>query len=85
MFRFGETGRSRVPLMPISEFSLIDRYFAARTPRRPDVVLGIGDDCALLRPPPDQELAITLDTLVADVHFFAGNNGGQTTIFNSIA
>lgn len=57
--------------MPLSEFSLIDRYFAARTPRRPDVVLGIGDDCALLRPPPDQELAITLDTLVADVHFFA--------------
>ena len=57
--------------MSTSEFFLIDRYFAARELRRPDVVLGIGDDCALLLPPVDQHLAVTLDTLVADVHFFA--------------
>lgn len=57
--------------MPASEFSLIDRYFAARGLRRPDVALGIGDDCALLIPPVDQQLVVTLDTLVADVHFFA--------------
>jgi len=58
--------------MPASEFSLIDRYFAARGPRRPDVALGIGDDCALLVPPAGEQLVVTLDTLVADVHFFAG-------------
>ena len=58
--------------MPISEFSLIDRYFAARGPHRPDVALGIGDDCALLVPPAGEQLVVTLDTLVADVHFFAG-------------
>jgi thiamine-monophosphate kinase len=57
--------------MPTSEFSLIDRYFAAHGLRRPDVALGIGDDCALLIPPVDQQLVVTMDTLVADVHFFA--------------
>lgn len=54
-----------------SEFFLIDRYFANHAPNRPDVALGIGDDCALLIPPVGQQLAVTLDTLVADVHFFA--------------
>ena len=57
--------------MPASEFSLIDRYFAAHGLRRPDVALGIGDDCALLIPPAGQQLVVTMDTLVADVHFFA--------------
>lgn len=57
--------------MPTSEFSLIDRYFAAHGLHRPDVALGIGDDCALLIPPVDQQLVVTMDTLVADVHFFA--------------
>ncbi|MFO1423380.1 MAG: thiamine-phosphate kinase [Candidatus Competibacteraceae bacterium] len=57
--------------MPTSEFSLIDRYFAAHGPRRPDVALGIGDDCALLIPPADQQLVVTMDTLVSGVHFFA--------------
>ncbi|MDQ5911525.1 MAG: Thiamine-monophosphate kinase [Pseudomonadota bacterium] len=57
--------------MPTSEFALIDRYFAAQRRQRPDVALGIGDDCALLIPPTGQHLAVTIDTLVADVHFFA--------------
>jgi len=57
--------------LPPSEFSLIDRYFAQNALNRSDVVLGIGDDCALLKPPVDQQLVVTLDTLVADVHFFA--------------
>ncbi|MCB1824348.1 MAG: thiamine-phosphate kinase [Candidatus Competibacteraceae bacterium] len=57
--------------MPVSEFSLIERYFAAHRFQRLDVALGIGDDCALLLPPADQQLAITVDTLVAGVHFFA--------------
>ncbi|MBE2295249.1 MAG: thiamine-phosphate kinase [Phycisphaerales bacterium] len=57
--------------MPLSEFSLIARYFAAHQLQRSDVVLGIGDDCALLQPSTDQQLAITVDTLVAGVHFLA--------------
>lgn len=36
---------------------------------RPDVAAGIGDDAALLRPPPGQQLAVTSDLLVSGVHF----------------
>ncbi|KAF0192119.1 MAG: thiamine-monophosphate kinase [Gammaproteobacteria bacterium] len=52
-----------------SEFELIGRYFADRGPRRRDVVLGIGDDAALLDVPAGQQLVVTMDTLVAAVHF----------------
>lgn len=57
---------------PLSEFSLIDRYFARRA-RRPEAraALGIGDDCALLAPHPDTMLAISTDMLVEGRHFFA--------------
>jgi thiamine-monophosphate kinase len=32
-------------------------------------LLGIGDDCALLQIPAGKQLAVSVDTLVADVHF----------------
>lgn len=51
-----------------NEFALIDRL-RARVRARTDVVLGIGDDAALLQVPPGHELAVTSDTLVAGVHF----------------
>lgn len=54
----------------MNEFSLIKRYFQDRQPlHRPDVLLGIGDDCALLQVPEGQALAISIDTSVAGVHF----------------
>jgi thiamine-monophosphate kinase len=53
----------------VTEFELIARYFAHQPIRRADVALGIGDDCALLRPATGQELAVTTDLLVAGVHF----------------
>ncbi len=52
-----------------SEFDLIRRHFAGMTPPRADVSLGIGDDAALVAPPPGQQLAISVDTLVSGVHF----------------
>jgi thiamine-monophosphate kinase len=55
--------------MPFSEFDIIDRFFRSRGQRRADVVLGIGDDAALLRVPSDRELAVAVDTLVAGRHF----------------
>ncbi len=55
--------------MPLSEFELIDRCFSDLGATRKDVTLGVGDDCALLRVPPGQELAVTVDTLVEGVHF----------------
>lgn len=50
------------------EFDLIDRI-RARAGRRADVVLGIGDDAALLAPPPGMHLAVATDTLNSGVHF----------------
>lgn len=57
-----------------SEFSIIERYFENLTVRRNDVVLGIGDDCALLNCPPNHELAVSIDTLVEGIHFLPGIN-----------
>jgi thiamine-monophosphate kinase len=51
-----------------SEFELIDRWFK-RMSSRADVLLGVGDDAALLQVPPGRQLAVTVDTLVAGVHF----------------
>ncbi len=55
----------------ISEFCLIDRFFK-RSNLNNAVTLGIGDDCALLATPQGYELAITTDTMVENIHFFAG-------------
>lgn len=50
------------------EFELIERI-RRRAAARGDVVLGIGDDAALLAPPPGMLLAVATDTLNIDVHF----------------
>ncbi|MDO6525624.1 thiamine-phosphate kinase [Motilimonas sp. 1_MG-2023] len=55
----------------MSEFDLIDKYFFQQVTQRKDVVLGIGDDCALLCMPAKAQLAVSTDTLVSGVHFFA--------------
>ena len=54
--------------MSLAEFSLIDRI-RARTRDRADIVLGIGDDAALLQPQNGQHLVVTADTLNSGVHF----------------
>ncbi len=53
----------------MNEFELIARYFS-RPPRSPSVVLGVGDDAALLAPTPGCEIAASVDMLVAGRHFF---------------
>lgn len=58
----------------MNEFALIRRYFtgvgaASAGVARADVALGIGDDCAVLNPPPGMRLALTTDTLNAGIHF----------------
>lgn len=50
------------------EFDLIARI-RARVASREDVVLGIGDDAALLAMPSGMQLVVTADTLNAGVHF----------------
>jgi thiamine-monophosphate kinase len=53
----------------LSEIALIDKYF-----KRPlayaENELGIGDDCALVRIPAGETLAVSADMLVAGRHFF---------------
>ena len=53
----------------MAEFDLIDLIRARCAIKRDDVVLGIGDDAALLAVPAGQLLAVSTDTLVAGVHF----------------
>jgi thiamine-monophosphate kinase len=57
--------------MPISEFALIQRFFSKQNVKNPSTRTGIGDDCALLSIPNGYELAVTTDTMVENVHFFA--------------
>lgn len=57
--------------MALNEFELIEQYFHRQSQGR-GVILGIGDDCALLELPPGQSLAVTVDTLVEGVHFPTG-------------
>ncbi|ENU15151.1 thiamine-phosphate kinase [Acinetobacter lwoffii] len=51
----------------MAEFSIIDTYFNRKNAHSVD--LGVGDDSALLTPPPQQQLVICADTLVAGRHF----------------
>jgi len=51
-----------------SEFALID-LIRQRVKSRNDVVLGIGDDAALLTVPYDQLLVVSTDTLNSGIHF----------------
>jgi len=55
----------------LGEFELIARYFTAErfAVSAAGVVLGIGDDCAIVRVPAAEDLLISVDTLVAGVHF----------------
>lgn len=65
---------------PLGEFDLIQRFFKAQADAmhlnnaHNSVSLGIGDDCALLRSPPGEEIAITSDMLVEGKHFFSNAN-----------
>ena len=53
-----------------SEFGLIARYFTPSPPSRDaGVALGVGDDCTLLLPAAGQQLAVSVDTSVAGVHY----------------
>lgn len=63
--------------MPLSEFSLIQRFFTQQKVKNSSTGLSIGDDCALLSLPDGYELAVTTDTMVENVHFFAGTSPEQ--------
>lgn len=67
--------KAQAGLGQMKEFELIDhlqRRFAVHARRCPHApVLGMGDDAAILAVPQGRQLAVSTDTLVSDVHFFA--------------
>src|SRR5258708_21619959 len=52
-----------------NEFDIIHTFFEKNTLARLDVILGIGDDAAIVTVPANHELVITTDTLISGVHF----------------
>ena len=52
----------------LGEFDLIERI-RRRLGAQADVVLGIGDDAAIVTPLPDRQLVVGTDTLVKGVHY----------------
>jgi len=63
----GDARGGRGPDARLGEFDLIRRFFT-RPARHAE--LGVGDDCALLRPAAGHAIAISTDMLVAGRHFF---------------
>jgi thiamine-monophosphate kinase len=58
--------------MSTREFSIIERYFKSisnLSQHENTVIIGPGDDCAVLRVPDDMELCVSTDTLLEGVHF----------------
>lgn len=53
----------------MDEFAVIARYFTPVKNHAQSVLVGVGDDCALLNPPAGQQLVSSIDTLVEGVHF----------------
>jgi thiamine-monophosphate kinase len=57
--------------MSLGEFDLIEKYFSRKS-KRSDVLLGIGDDAAVLSVPERYSLVAATDTLVEGRHFLPG-------------
>ncbi len=62
--------------MADDEFSIIDQYFKSLGWRSSSsLVLGPGDDCAIMSVPQGHELCISTDTFLSGVHFPPGCDG----------
>ena len=53
----------------MKEFEIIQHYFTNKCDNRADIILGIGDDAAILEVPNGQHCVYTCDTLVSGTHF----------------
>src|SRR3990167_3466966 len=66
----------------MNEFDLIEKYFF-RPAFQDNVIVGNGDDCAVVKAPAGYELAMSMDTLISDVHFdnsFSSENVGYKSL-----
>ena len=55
--------------MPLTELTIIKNYFHRLRKQAKNVVVGIGDDAAVIEIPKGQQVVISVDTLVEGVHF----------------
>ena len=60
---------TRDSLKTIGEFGLIRQLQRQWPTSSPRIVTGIGDDAAMLKTPPGQQLLISTDVLIEDIHF----------------
>jgi thiamine-monophosphate kinase len=58
------------------EFALIDLILAEQGGGGSGIVVGAGDDAAVVEPSPGNELVVSVDTLVEGVHFLPGTPPG---------
>jgi thiamine-monophosphate kinase len=69
----------------MNELSIVRLIRSLAQSRAPGVVAGIGDDCAILRPRPGEDLLLTTDFLIEDVHFRRGTHSGADCGWKALA
>lgn len=52
-----------------SEFAIIEQYFSDIGKPGENILLGVGDDAAVVKLPADMQLVVAMDTLIEGVHF----------------
>lgn len=62
--------------MSLGEFDIIARYFSRKSTRG-DVLLGVGDDAAVLDSHAGRKLVVAMDTIVEGVHFPPENDAAD--------
>jgi thiamine-monophosphate kinase len=67
----------------VNEFELIERFFRKLDTPRPEILLGIGDDAALIAPS-DKAMVVCTDTMVAGTHFMKDDDPADVG-FKSLA
>jgi thiamine-monophosphate kinase len=61
--------RKGQPLHPAGELAIVANLRSKTHRTSGEVRIGIGDDCAILRPSPGEEIAVTTDFSLENVHF----------------
>jgi thiamine-monophosphate kinase len=70
--------------MPVAEFELIQRYFSRQDKNDQDLILGIGDDAAMISKDSTTDYVIAVDTLNKGVHFPV-NTSAQDIAYKALA
>ena len=68
-----------------SEREILDRVRGSMRGKGTGLALGIGDDCAIYRPRPGEELLFTTDLLIEDVHFRRATHSARDIGYKALA